>query len=167
MNKKFTPWIVVLGAILIQICIGSVYSWSLFNGPLREKFGFSQNDIILTFSIVVFVFAFTTIFSGRLQDKIGPKKVSLIGGIVYGLGLILTSRATSIIEFYIYYGVIAGIGIGFCYVCPLSTCIKWFPNKKGLITGITVGAFGLGSLVFKPIIENLIAIKEYRRLFST
>lgn len=155
-QKNNNPWLVVLGAILIQICIGAVYSWSLFNEPLMTKFGWSNNDVVFTFSIVVFMFAFTTIFSGQLQDKIGPKKVSLIGGIIYGLGLILTSTATSIIQLYIYYGVIAGIGIGFCYVCPLSTCIKWFPDKKGLITGVTVGAFGLGSLIFKTVIERLL-----------
>lgn len=155
--KSSRPWIVVLGAILIQLCIGSVYSWSLFNEPLIMKFGWNKNHVVFTFSIVVFIFALTTIFSGRLQDKIGPKKVSLIGGAIYGLGLILTSTATSITQLYIYYGVIAGIGIGFCYVCPLSTCIKWFPDKKGLITGITVGAFGLGSLVFKGIIESLLS----------
>lgn len=155
--KNNKPWIIVLGAVLIQLCIGAVYSWSLFNEPLIAKFGWSKNDVVFTFSIVIFVFALTTIFSGRLQDKIGPKKVALIGGIIYGVGLILTSTATSIVQLYIYYGVIAGIGIGFCYVCPLSTCIKWFPDKKGLITGITVGAFGLGSLIFKTIIESLLS----------
>lgn len=155
--KNNKPWIIVLGAVLIQLCIGAVYSWSLFNEPLIAKFGWSKNDVVFTFSIVIFVFALTTIFSGRLQDKIGPKKVSLIGGIIYGVGLILTSTATSIVQLHIYYGVIAGIGIGFCYVCPLSTCIKWFPDKKGLITGITVGAFGLGSLIFKTIIESLLS----------
>lgn len=155
--KNNKPWIIVLGAVLIQLCIGAVYSWSLFNEPLITKFGWSKNDVVFTFSIVIFVFALTTIFSGRLQDKIGPKKVALIGGIIYGVGLILTSTATSIVQLHIYYGVIAGIGIGFCYVCPLSTCIKWFPDKKGLITGITVGAFGLGSLIFKTIIESLLS----------
>lgn len=164
-KKNSTRCLVVLGAVLIQICIGAVYSWSLFNEPLTSKFGWSNNDVVFTFSIVIFMFAFTTLFSGRLQDKIGPKRVSLIGGIIYGLGLILTSTATSIIQLYVYYGVIAGIGIGFCYVCPLSTCIKWYPNKKGLITGITVGAFGLGSLIFKAIIETLLSSKGVSQTF--
>ncbi|MFT9497365.1 L-lactate MFS transporter [Anaerosolibacter sp.] len=164
-SKNNAGWLVVFGAILIQICIGAVYSWSLFNEPLMEKFGWSENDVVFTFSIVIFIFAFTTIFSGRLQDKIGPKKVSLIGGIVYGIGLILTSTATSIAQLHIYYGVVAGIGIGFCYVCPLSTCVKWFPDKKGLITGITVGAFGLGSFVFKSVIQTLLSLKGVSQTF--
>ena len=163
--KNNSPCFVVLGAVLIQICIGSIYSWSLFNEPLVKKFGWNKNDVVFTFSILIFIFALTTIFSGKLQDKIGPKKVSLLGGAFYSLGLILTYTANSITELYIYYGVIAGIGIGFCYVCPLSTCIKWFPSQKGLITGITVGAFGLGSLIFKSVIQNLLSSKGVSETF--
>ncbi len=149
-------WLVVLGAALLQVCIGAIYSWSLFNQPLIDKFGWEKNDVVLTFSIAVFVFAFSTIFSGRLQDKIGPRIVAMIGGALYGGGLLLASTATSIIQLYIYYGIIAGAGVGFAYVCPLSTCVKWFPEKKGFITGIVVGAFGLGSLIFKTVIQSLL-----------
>ncbi|MGL5085327.1 MAG: MFS transporter [Clostridium sp.] len=160
MNEKTkNRWLVILGAVLIQICIGSVYSWSLFNQPLIDKFGWDKSDIVFTFSIVVFVFAFTTMFSGRLQDKIGPKKVALIGGALYGTGLILSSFANHIFHLYLYYGIIGGIGIGFAYVCPISTCIKWFPDRKGFITGVVVGAFGLGSLIFKSLIEFLLVNK--------
>ncbi|WP_129598887.1 L-lactate MFS transporter [Anaerophilus nitritogenes] len=154
MEKKYiNPWLIVLGAIFIQISIGAIYSWSLFNQPLIDQFNWTNSQVILTFSITIFTFAFTTMFSGRLQDKIGPKVVATIGGVLYGGGLILSSFATTIIELYIYYGIIAGAGVGFSYVCPLSTCIKWFPQKKGFITGIIVGAFGIGSLFFKSIIE--------------
>ena len=149
-------WLVVLGAALLQVCIGAIYSWSLFNQPLIDKFGWEKNDVVLTFSIAVFIFAFSTIFSGRLQDKIGPRIVAMIGGILYGGGLLLASTATSIIQLYIYYGIIAGAGVGFAYVCPLSTCVKWFPEKKGFITGLVVGAFGLGSLIFKSVIQSLL-----------
>lgn len=158
-------WFVVLGAVMLQLCIGAIYSWSLFNQPLMDKFGWEKNDVVLTFSIAVFIFAFSTIFSGRLQDKIGPKKVATIGGLLYGAGLILASTANSLIELYIYYGVIAGAGVGFAYVCPLSTCVKWFPERKGFITGIAVGAFGLGSLLFKSVIEALLASKGVSSTF--
>lgn len=158
MQKKITNrWLVVFGAVLLQICIGSIYSWSLFNYPLMNKFGWQESQVVFTFSIIVFVFAFSTIFSGKFQDKFGPKLVATIGGLLYGIGLMLSSTATSIIQLYVYYGIIAGIGVGFVYVCPLTTCVKWFPERKGSITGIAVGAFGLGSLIFKSIIEFLLA----------
>ena len=157
MNRhKESRWLVVLGAVLVQICLGSIYTWSLFNQPLIDKFGWEQSAIVLTFSITVAMFAFSTIFAGKLQNKIGPKKVAILGGLLLGIGLILSSKATSLIELYIYYGVIGGTGVGTAYVAPLTTCIKWFPEKRGLITGIAVSSFGLGSLIFKSIVLNLI-----------
>ncbi|SCZ00999.1 L-lactate MFS transporter [Alkaliphilus peptidifermentans] len=164
-TKQFNRWFVVFGAVLLQICIGAIYSWSLFNQPLMDKFGWGNNEVVLTFSIAVFVFAFSTIFSGRLQDKLGPRVVATIGGILYGGGLLLASTATSILQLYIYYGVIAGAGVGFAYVCPLSTCVKWFPEKKGFITGIAVGAFGLGSLIFKSVIQFFLTTKGVSATF--
>lgn len=153
MEIKHNRWVIVLGAVLLQVCVGAIYTWSLFNKPLSNNFGWQESEIVFAFAITVFMFAFATIFSGRLQDKKGPKLVARIGGGLYGLGLILSSTATTLIQLYIFYGVIVGLGVGFVYVCPLSTCLKWFPDKKGLITGISLGAFGLGGLVFKPFIE--------------
>lgn len=156
MLRKRYRFLIILGAVLMQVSIGAIYSWTLFNEPLHEKFGWDYSSILLTYSLTIFVFAFTTLFSGRLLDKYGPRKIGIIGGILYGVGVILTSRATSIYQLYLFYGVIAGIGVGFVYVCPLSTCIKWFPDKKGLVTGIVIGAFGLGSLIFKDLIQTSI-----------
>ncbi|MDP3385712.1 MAG: OFA family MFS transporter, partial [Eubacteriales bacterium] len=130
-----------------------------------DTFGWSNSETVMTFSIIVFVFAFITLISGRLQDRIGPRIVATIGGILYGLGLILSSTATTTTQLYIYYGVISGIGVGFVYVCPLTACIKCFPDKKGFITGIAVGAFGLGSLVFKTIIEYLLEVTGVSETF--
>lgn len=155
-NKSIERWIVVLGAVLLQVCLGAIYTWSLFNQPLIDKFGWDLDATVRTYSIAIAVFAFTTIFSGRLQDKIGPRLVATIGAVCYGAGLILTSMVTELWQLYLCYSVLGGIGVGFAYVCPLATCVKWFPKKKGFITGIAVGAFGLGSFVFKSIIINLI-----------
>lgn len=168
MKKKiYSGWLVVIGAVLLQLCIGAIYSWSLFNEPLIVKFGWDKTAVVLTYSISIFAFAFSTIFSGRLQDRLGPRIVAAIGGLLYGGGLALSSTATSIIQLYIYYGLIAGAGVGFVYVCPISTCVKWFPDRKGFITGIAVGAFGLGSLVFKSIIQALIAALGVSMTFLT
>lgn len=157
MSKSIQRWMILLGTVLLQFSIGAIYSWSLFNQPLAEKFGWQESEIVFTFGITVFMFAFATLFSGPLQDKIGPKIVASIGGILYGLGLYLTSTATTLFQLYIYYGVIVGLGVGFVYVCPLTTCLKWFPDRKGLITGVSLGAFGTGSLIFKPLIEYFLA----------
>lgn len=156
MFNKYRRFFVVLGAVLIQICLGAIYSWSLYNQPLSDLYGWDKDAIVMAYSIAIFIFAFTTIFSGRLYDKIGPKKVAAIGAIFYGLGMILSAFATELWMLYITYGVLAGIGVGFAYVSPLSTCVKWFPKHKGFITGIAVGAFGSGSLVFKTLIQVLL-----------
>ncbi|MGO4889272.1 OFA family MFS transporter [Anaerobacillus sp. MEB173] len=149
-------WLVVLGAIIIQINLGAVYAWSLFNQPLIDKFGWDREAVVVTFSLTIAVFALTTIFAGRLQDKIGPRWVATIGGGLLGLGLILSSQATTLFQLYFYYGVIGGIGIGMTYVCPLSACVKWFPDKRGFISGVAVAGFGLGGLIYKPIIGYFI-----------
>ncbi|MBN2619229.1 MAG: MFS transporter, partial [Spirochaetales bacterium] len=116
MLRKRYRFLIILGAVLMQVSIGAIYSWTLFNEPLHEKFGWDYSSILLTYSLTIFVFAFTTLFSGRLLDKYGPRKIGIIGGILYGVGVILTSRATSIYQLYLFYGVIAGIGVGFVYV---------------------------------------------------
>ncbi len=166
MEKRQTNrWFVVLGAVLIQICLGAVYAWSLFNKPLSDKFGWETSQVVLTFSITIAMFALATIFAGKLQDKIGPKWVATAGGVLLCIGLLLSSTADTLIELYIFYGVIGGIGVGTAYVCPLATCVKWFPDKKGFITGIAVGAFGSGSLIFKSVILNFIATKGVSETF--
>lgn len=157
MKISFNRWWVVIGAVLVQLCIGGVYTWSLFNQPLSDAYGWDSNGVYLAYSMVIFIFALTTIVSGRLQDKYGPRKIATIGIILYSLGLMLTSTAESLWQLYLYYSVIAGVGIGFVYVCPLSTCAKWFPDKKGFITGIAVGSFGLGGFLFNSFIQSFIA----------
>ncbi|MEB1806040.1 MAG: OFA family MFS transporter [Bacillaceae bacterium] len=149
-------WLVVLGAVIIQINLGAVYAWSLFNQPLIDKFGWAREDVVVTFSITIATFALTTIFAGRLQDKIGPRWVATIGGLLLGVGLILSSQASTLMQLYFFYGVIGGIGIGMTYVCPLSACVKWFPEKRGFISGVAVAGFGLGGLIYKPVIGYLI-----------
>ncbi len=164
-QKVFNRWLVVIGALIIQMCLGAVYAWSLFNQPLAEKFGWAIKDIVVTFSITIAVFAVTTIFAGKIQDKIGPRWVATAGGILLGIGLVLASRATSLMQIYVFYGIIGGMGIGAAYVCPLATCLKWFPDMRGLISGIAVAGFGAGALVFKPVILKFIAVAGVSETF--
>jgi OFA family oxalate/formate antiporter-like MFS transporter len=149
-------WFVVIGALLIQIALGAVYIWSVFKKPLMDLFKWDGAATSLTYSITILMFAIGTIIFGKVQDKIGPKKVATIGGIMLAIGLILSSMTTSVTWLYISFGVIGGLGIGAGYVCPLATCVKWFPDKKGLITGLAVAGFGGGALVFTPIAKAFI-----------
>lgn len=129
-SEKANGWVVVFGAVLLQVCLGAIYSWSLFNQPLMDKYGWTKDQVIFTYSLAIFVFAASTIISGRLVDKHGPRKIATFGGILYGAGMMLASVASTLPMLYIAYGVLAGAGVGFAYVCPLSTCVKWFPDKK-------------------------------------
>lgn len=156
MNKSTDRWKVLLGGILMQLCIGGIYTWSLFNQPLVLKFGWSRTEVYTAYSLIVFIFAFVTIFSGRLQDKIGPRKVATIGIICFSTGLIIASQATTLGVLYLGYSLLGGIGVGMVYVCPLSTSLKWYPKKKGMVTGITIGAFGMGGFLFNFILSSLI-----------
>jgi OFA family oxalate/formate antiporter-like MFS transporter len=159
--KKGNKYLVLIGALILQICLGSIYTWSMFNKPLAEFHGWETSGIVLTFSIAILFFALSTLISGRMLKKVGPRKVATIGGLLYGTGVLATglvlSNFPSLPLIYITYGVIGGTGVGFAYVCPLSTLVKWFPEIKGTITGIGVGAFGLGSIIFKPVITSLLA----------
>ena len=158
MKMRLNRWHVVLGTLLAMPCVGAIYTWSLFNNHLVDNFNWAHTDVILAYSIAIFTFAFSTMFAGKLQDIIGPRIVTIIGGILYGSGLMLTSTATSLAQLYIYFGIIAGAGVGTVYICCLSTGIKWFPERKGLISGIVLGAFGLGALVFSPLVNYFIGI---------
>ncbi|MDU5106889.1 MULTISPECIES: OFA family MFS transporter [unclassified Clostridium] len=149
-------WLIVLGTVIAQLGLGTIYTWSLFNQPLVNKFGFQLNKVAITFSITSFALAASTLVAGKLQDKLGIRKLTSFAGLILGLGLILTSITSSLPMLYITAGVIVGAADGIAYITTLSNCIKWFPDKKGLISGISVGAYGTGSLIFKYINGDLI-----------
>ncbi len=156
-EKTENRWLIVLGTIIAQLGLGTIYTWSLFNQPLVDKFGWQLSGVTVTFSITSFALAFSTLAGGKLQDKLGIRKLISISGLVLGAGLILTSKVTSISMLYLTAGVIVGAADGIAYLTSLSNCIKWFPEKKGLISGISVGAYGTGSLIFKYINGGLIS----------
>lgn len=149
-------WVVLAGAMLALMTIGSIYSWSLFNAPIAEAYGWSQDEVVRTYSIAIFFFAFSTLVSGRLQISKGPRVTALIGGLLYSGGVILSAFAKTPMMLYLTYGVIAGSGVGFVYVAPLATLVKWFPKHKGTFTGVSVGTFASGSIIFKSVISKLL-----------
>ena len=160
-DKIFNRWLIVIGAILIQLCLGAIYAWSVFRIPLQQStaaggLGLTPSQATLPFSLVLIFFAIATIIGGRWQDKAGPRLVATVGGIILGAGMIIAALSRSFIWLTIGYGVISGLGIGFTYVCPVATGIKWFPDKRGLITGLSVAGFGAGAMIVAPVARALI-----------
>ncbi|EIT84825.1 major facilitator superfamily transporter [Fictibacillus macauensis ZFHKF-1] len=149
---------VILGTIIVQMGLGTIYTWSLFNQPLVNAYGWKLNEVALTFSITSFALAIATLFAGKLQEKWGIRRLVITAGFVLGIGLLLSSQASSLWLLYGLAGVIVGFADGTAYITSLSNLIKWFPRRKGLISGISVGAYGTGSLIFKYINNYFIQV---------
>jgi len=146
-------WTVVIGALLIQLCLGAIYAWGAFTKVLQDpggSFAFSATQTQAIFAAGLAAFAVTMILAGRWQDKIGPRKVAVLGGIILGLGYILAGKfaGNNFWSLLFFIGIIGGIGIGLGYVCPIAACVKWFPDLKGFVTGLAVAGFGAGAFIF-------------------
>src|SRR3954470_5923379 len=150
-------WVIAIAGVGIQIALGAVYAWSVFRTPLATRFGWSISEITLTFTISIFVLGVAAFFGGIWLNKSGPRTVAVAGGFLYGIGVILASFSNhGLWWLYLTYGVIGGAGLGFSYIVPVAVLVKWFPDRRGLITGIAVGGFGAGALVTAPIATTLI-----------
>ncbi len=161
-------WFVVIGALLMQLCLGAIYAWSVFVNPLKNNYAFTITETQIIFSVALATFAVVMVFAGRWQDKIGPKKVGLIGAVLLGLGYVLAGfTGGSFLGLAVTIGLIGGAGIGFGYVCPLAALIKWFPDKRGLISGIAVASFGAGAWVFAQLASALIPSAGLLATFPT
>lgn len=150
-------WLVVAGALIIQVCLGAIYSWSVFVNPLKEDFSYTTTQTQIIFSLALATFALTMIFAGKLQDNRGPRTVATLGGVVLGAGYLFASLTGGDFPLLaLAVGVIGGAGIGLGYVCPIAACVKWFPDKRGMVTGLAVAGFGAGAWIFAKIAANLI-----------
>jgi OFA family oxalate/formate antiporter-like MFS transporter len=160
--------LVIFGAIIVQLCLGSIYAWSFFQTALRGgAYTWSALLTQLPFAAGLASFALFMIFAGRWQDRVGPRKVATFGGILLGAGYMLSylvdivaagDEVIGTIWLILTYGIIGGAGIGFAYVCPIAALVKWFPDKKGAITGIAVAGFGGGALVFGYVEQFLLGM---------
>ena len=153
-------WWRVVGGLMMNIALGTLYAWSVFVAPLEKEFGWKRADTSMVFTIAVVVFALTFIVAGRLQDKYGPFWVSLTGGVLVSLGFFLCAFTHSLTYLFICFGVIGGLGNGFGYSTPIPVMAKWFPDKRGLAVGLAVGGYGAGSAIFGPL-ANLKLIPAY------
>src|SRR6202158_5945925 len=149
-------WVIAIAGVFLQIALGAVYAWSVFRVPLVKQFGWSISEVTLTFTISIFVLGFAAFFGGLWLNRKGPRVVALTGGALYGLGVFLASFSHHLWGFYLSYGVIGGIGLGLGYIVPVAVLVKWFPDRRGLITGIAVGGFGAGALITAPVATRLI-----------
>src|SRR6202045_3829782 len=149
-------WVIAIAGVFLQIALGAVYAWSVFRVPLSKQFGWSISEVTLTFTISIFVLGFAAFFGGLWLNRKGPRIVALTGGALYGLGVFLASFSHSLSWLYLSYGVIGGIGLGLGYIVPVAVLVKWFPDRRGLITGIAVGGFGAGALITAPVATRLI-----------
>jgi MFS transporter, OFA family, oxalate/formate antiporter len=149
-------WVIAMAGVFLQIALGAVYAWSVFRVPLVKQFGWSISEVTLTFTISIFVLGITAFFGGLWLNRKGPRVVVLTGGVLYGLGVFLASFTHRLSWLYLTYGVIGGIGLGLGYIVPVAVLVKWFPDRRGLITGIAVGGFGAGALITAPVATRLI-----------
>jgi OFA family oxalate/formate antiporter-like MFS transporter len=151
----------VAAALLLQFAIGAVYAWSTFAKALQtaEPFQLSKTESALPFTVTIGMIFIGTYIGGRIQDKRGPRTVALVGGVLYGLGTLLASFAQSRDDLWLLvlgYGVIGGFGLGVAYIVPIAMLQKWFPDKRGIITGLAVGGFGFGAVLTSPLAKRLI-----------
>jgi OFA family oxalate/formate antiporter-like MFS transporter len=153
-------WWRVVGGLLMNLALGSLYAWSVFVAPLEKEFGWKRADTSQVFTWAVVVFAIAFILAGRLQDKLGPFFISLTGCILLTIGFLLCAKTTSLTYLIVCFGVVVGIGNGFGYATPIPVMAKWFPDKRGLAVGLAVAGYGGGSAIFGPL-SNLWLIPTY------
>jgi MFS family permease len=155
-------WAIALAGVVVMICLGTAYSWSSFTGPLIASFNWSNTITTWTFAITIFFLGWGAVVGGRWQDSVGPRTVTVVGAVIWGFGILLAGLGTR--QFgapwlYITYGVIAGFGNGMAYITPVAVVTKWFPDKRGLASGMVVMGFGLGAFFYGFVLKAIPAFQ--------
>ncbi len=151
-------WVTAASGVVVMMTLGTIYSWSLFTQPLSAGFGWSNMTTTWTFALAIFSLSLGAIIGGRWQDKIGPRKVAFTGVMLWALGNCLAGLGTAHFGagwMYLTYGVIGGFGVGMGYVTPVAVITKWFPDKRGLASGLVVTGFGLGAVVYNLTVQSI------------
>ena len=158
MNKN--RWLIALSAIAIQLSIGAAYAYSVYTKPISETMGWSPTEITYAFTIMMALGGISAAFFGGFVEKNGPRKSAMVAAFLFGIGQAGAGFATqidSLVLFLLTYGFMSGMGLGVGYIAPISTLVKWFPDRRGLATGMAVMGFGAGALITAPVAASLIA----------
>lgn len=153
-------WWRVVGGLSMNLALGSLYAWSVFVAPLEKEFGWKRADTSSVYTWAIVVFALSFVVAGRIQDRIGPFRVSLAGCVLLTVGFLLCAWTTSLTYLIVCFGILVGIGNGFGYATPIPVMAKWFPDRRGLAVGLAVAGYGGGSAIFGPM-ANLWLIPAY------
>jgi len=149
-------WLLIPLGMTVLLCLGTVYSWSVFRNPLEVEFGISATESLLPYTVALACYAATMPIAGHYITRVGTRAMLALGGLVVGLGYILASFSTQIVTLTLAYGVVTGIGVGITYGVPMAVMARWFPDRKGLAVGLTVVGFGLSPLITAPLANRLI-----------
>ncbi|WP_371379457.1 OFA family MFS transporter [Sporomusa aerivorans] len=157
MNFETRRWIYLAVSLVICVCAGIGYSWSVFQNPIVKNFGWPAVDVSLTFTLQIAASTLTPLLIGNIVNKVKTRQVILAGGIIYGLCVLTTGFIQSIFQLYLLYGIGTGIGVGLIYPCLMAYSVKLFPDKKGLSAGLLAASYGSGAIIFAPVAANIIA----------
>ncbi|MDD1657361.1 MAG: OFA family MFS transporter [Methanomicrobiales archaeon] len=153
MKAESGRWVLVLLGMVINLCLGTIYSWSVFVAPLTAYFSqdlgltVTATDVLLPFSVFLAFFALAMPLTGKYIETLGPRKVTIIGGFLTGLGWLLASTVSSVWQLHLMYGVIGGLGVGIAYGVPVAVAARWFPDRRGLAVGLVLLGFGFSAFV--------------------
>jgi len=162
-------WLIAAAAVVMQICLGAAYGWSVFVQPLVNTTSWTLTEVSLNFTIAIAFLGLGTILGGLWQDRAGPRRVATVAGVIYGVSYLLAgffASRQSLSGLYFSYGVLGGIGMGMGYITPVATVTKWFPDRRGLMTGVAVAGYGAGALIMSPFAARSIVARGVPATFE-
>ena len=154
--KKLAPFGYILAGMAIFVCMGTIYAWSVFRKPLEELFEIGATESSWPYMLFLCFYALTMPFAGGLIEKLGPRRTTMLGGLILAAGWFASGSATTITTLAVTYGILGGIGVGLVYGVPLAVAARWFPKKKGLAVGVTLAGFGFSPFITAPVALYLI-----------
>lgn len=164
--RVMNRWLRVAGGAAMNLCFGSAYAWSVFLQPLQAEFGWTRAQVSVAFTLTIACIAMGVLIGGRWQDRKGPALVALTGAILFSAGMFLSRYTHSLWWLYVFFGVLVGFASGVGYTCPLAVGMKWFPDKRGLVTGLMVMGYGAGGALIAPLAGLLIHLYGWRDTFA-